>query len=318
MIKIKLNFVLRFLLSLLSLLLVININSYSRPNLKFNCGYTYDFGKVKQKDSPLKADITLYNKGTDTLKILRVKPMCGCTTAPLNKNVIPPGDSAILKVTLNISHYEGEINKKISFKTNYMTEEVFLTLKADVYQPISLFPGKYFNFALMFLGDTTISKIVLNNLSGKDITISDVVITPDDVTLNLYKGLVIPKDSDYVIEATCVPKQLGPYSARFDIYINDPDMPVFRLSGFGRVEKGPEKNELAKPVLKLNDTTDNVKLVNPPEKTPTINIDQNSIKTEPVPIENNPTVLPEKPIELPKPNGNIKVIDPKKVKKIEK
>ena len=241
--------------------------------------------------------------------------MCGCTTAPLNKNVIAPGDSALLKVTLNVEHYEGEVNKKISFSTNFMTEEVFLTLRANVYQPISLFPGRYFNFAQMFQGDTTISKIVLNNLSGRDITITNVVIMPDDVTLNLYKGLVIPKDSDYVIEATCVPMKLGPYSARFDVYIDDPDMPVFRLSGFGSVGPKETKEQVFRPVLEVADSTDNFKLVNPPDKLPTINIDENSVKTEPIPVE-TPTVLPEKPKELPKPNGEIKVIDPKQIKKL--
>lgn len=315
MLKIKLIFGLKSIISLLILLLVLNLDVYTRPILKFSCGYTYDFGNVKKKDSPLKADIVLYNKGTDTLKILKVKPMCGCTTAPLNKNVIAPGDSALLKVTLNVEHYEGEVNKKISFSTNFMTEEVFLTLRANVYQPISLFPGRYFNFAQMFQGDTTISKIVLNNLSGRDITITNVVIMPDDVTLNLYKGLVIPKDSDYVIEATCVPMKLGPYSARFDVYIDDPDMPVFRLSGFGSVGPKETKEQVFRPVLEVADSTDNFKLVNPPDKLPTINIDENSVKTEPIPVE-TPTVLPEKPKELPKPNGEIKVIDPKQIKKL--
>jgi hypothetical protein len=56
------------------------------PNAKLEVegGDTHDWGKVHPIDSPLRTKIKLYNRGTDTLHIKKVKVGCGCTAAPVD------------------------------------------------------------------------------------------------------------------------------------------------------------------------------------------------------------------------------------------
>jgi len=173
------------------LIMLNSIISLSSPKLVLDCGTTYDWGDVNQKDSPLKADIKIFNEGDDTLKINRVNPMCGCTTAPLSKKSIAPGDSAILKVTLNIKHYEGDVTKSIIISSNSRSPELHLKLKANVHIPLKLFPNKYMNFSQMYIGNPTTSKIVIDNMTDHDIMITGVKLDNQDISLNMKEGDII-------------------------------------------------------------------------------------------------------------------------------
>ncbi len=63
-------------------------------------------------------DFWIRNVGSDTLKILKVEPGCGCTTAPLSKTAIPPGDSAQLSVLFDTKNMIGKMIKDIAIKSN--------------------------------------------------------------------------------------------------------------------------------------------------------------------------------------------------------
>jgi len=232
----------RVMIATLSFFILLTFSLSSKPKMVFECGNTYDWGTVKPKDSPLKADIKIFNNGEDTLDIKRVKPMCGCTTAPLSKKILAPGDSAVLKVTLNIEHYEGVVNKRISFTTNEQVSEVYLEIKANVYQPMKLFPSRYLNFSRMFQNTESISKLVINNLSDHDIKVTNVIVKPEELKVNIKTGDIIPKDSDFVIEAKVVPATLGQFNCRLEINFDEPDQPNVIISGWGKVDPESEKN----------------------------------------------------------------------------
>ncbi len=273
----------------------------AKPHLVFGCGNIYDWGKVSPNDSPLKADIKIYNKGNDTLKISRVKPMCGCTTAPLSRKNIPPKDSAVLKVTLNVKYYEGNVDKRIIVTSNNRRNaQSVLELKAFVYKPIKMFPNKYFNLGQMFLGDTTIGKIVINNYSDSNFVITDLQKKGADFTINLNVGDTIPKDSDYVLEAIIYPQVLGPYTLRLTYSTNNSEVPEIDISGFGRVDDPSKKKPIIKnvaPTVKKN--AKNGKLITPPILNPTndkMNMPLNpNIKAKPKLFKNNKVKFQELP-----------------------
>ncbi len=288
---------------------------YSKPKMVFEYGKTYDWGKVKPKDSPLKAEIKIYNKGYDTLEIKRVKPMCGCTTAPLSKRTLPPGDSAVLKVTLNIEHYEGVVSKKINFTTNEMSSESSLEITANVFQPISLFPNRYLNFSRMFINTESITKLVINNLSDRNIKIKNVVVKPDDLKINLNSGDIIPRDSDYVLEATAIPTVLGQFNCRVELSFDDPDQEDIIISGWGKVDPESEKPVITDtPLLEVNDSSNAGKPVNPtiisPEDKP-INISPNNNlqihKNPNLPVE---PLVPEEQVKFESPVNKVQIKEP--------
>ena len=58
------------------------------------------------------------NEGSDTLFISRVKPSCGCTSAPLTKDVVAPGESIWLDITFNSKRFSGKVSKKVTVFCN--------------------------------------------------------------------------------------------------------------------------------------------------------------------------------------------------------
>lgn len=77
----------------------------------------FDFGYVP-RDATICHRFWLYSKGSDTLKISSVKPGCGCTKAPLDKDIVAPGDSAAVELIFNTKNYSGNVSKSATIITN--------------------------------------------------------------------------------------------------------------------------------------------------------------------------------------------------------
>ena len=70
--------------------------------------------------------------GDSDLVINEVKPGCGCTKAPLEKNTIKPGDSARLEIIFTSKNYRDLVTKKIKIKSNASQQDRELTIMADL------------------------------------------------------------------------------------------------------------------------------------------------------------------------------------------
>jgi hypothetical protein len=78
---------------------------------------TFDFGS---RDSSETVDHTfvLKNTGTADLEIKRVQPACGCTTAELEKKIVPPGEVSRISGKLSLAGRIGELQKPILIESN--------------------------------------------------------------------------------------------------------------------------------------------------------------------------------------------------------
>jgi len=78
---------------------------------------TFDFGS---RDASETVDHTfvLKNTGTADLEIKRVQPACGCTTAELEKKIVPPGESSRISAKLSLEGRGGELQKPILIESN--------------------------------------------------------------------------------------------------------------------------------------------------------------------------------------------------------
>ncbi len=84
---------------------------------------TYTFGEVKHGDV-VNARFIIRNIGRDTLYVLDNFKSCTCTSASLSSNYAMPGDSILLKMTLNTSMRSKGFNSVYSgLKLN--TEQTF-------------------------------------------------------------------------------------------------------------------------------------------------------------------------------------------------
>jgi hypothetical protein len=82
------------------------------PEVNFDFGYIPQVSKVGHP-------FALHNVGNGELKILKVKPSCGCTQAPLEKDLVGPGDSTSVEIIFTSkSNYRGVMNKSAAVTTN--------------------------------------------------------------------------------------------------------------------------------------------------------------------------------------------------------
>jgi hypothetical protein len=77
----------------------------------------FDFGFFAT-DARVVHTYPIYNQGNDTLRIIKVKPGCGCTTAPLHNYDIPPGDSTTLDMYFDSKRLTGLVKKKTTILSN--------------------------------------------------------------------------------------------------------------------------------------------------------------------------------------------------------
>lgn len=77
----------------------------------------FDFGKALPNKS-LHKDFTIRNFGSENLEIERVSTTCGCTAALADDKVVKPGESTILRVTLQTRDYKGRVEREILVQSN--------------------------------------------------------------------------------------------------------------------------------------------------------------------------------------------------------
>jgi hypothetical protein len=90
-----------------------------------------DFGKSKEGDT-LTRKIIITNSGNDPLFIYKSKGSCDCIAALVNKELISPGDTTLLRVYFDTKGRKGPQLRKIELTCNTDPAEVFITIKTDV------------------------------------------------------------------------------------------------------------------------------------------------------------------------------------------
>ncbi|MFN3306567.1 MAG: DUF1573 domain-containing protein [Candidatus Kapaibacteriota bacterium] len=225
---------------LVALLVLFPIFVSAQPKLEIVGGDSYDWGTVKPTQDPLKAKIKIKNAGTELLKITEVKPGCGCTTAPLDKNELKPGEEASLDVTLRIAGYSGNVVKSIRIASNDPTNpNKYLYLKANVFHPISITPTSYLAFNEMTVGQEATAKVTLKNNTTQDITITDVEVVPENLNVNLPKKLVLKANESYDIIAKFIPDKKGYFNCSIKMRTSNSDQKEIVIPGYGNVKESP-------------------------------------------------------------------------------
>ncbi|TNE34867.1 DUF1573 domain-containing protein [bacterium] len=228
----------KLILSVLSVMLIATA-AYAQPKLEIVGGNSYDWGKVTPKDSPLKTKVKLKNVGTEKLVISNVKPSCGCTTAPLDKDQLNPGETATIDVTFNVGSHAGVNSKTIRISSNDPNNStVIFRLSADVQKAITVSPG-YFAFNQMEVGKEETSKVSIKNTSPKSITISDMTKSPSDMKLNFSGSKTLKPGETLELIAKVTPTAPGYLNCWVKLKTNSDEDPTLSISGYGSVKESP-------------------------------------------------------------------------------
>ncbi|MFM7158134.1 MAG: DUF1573 domain-containing protein [Bacteroidota bacterium] len=226
----------RFFMTCLALMIFAGSFAYAQPKLTIIGGDTHDWGKVKPKDDPLKATIKIKNEGNELLKISDVRPGCGCTTAPLDKKELNPGEIASMDVTLKLGATSGMMTKSITINSNDpQSATKVLYLKADVVRPIQILPTQYFSFGEMTVGTKSEAKLIIKNTSTQDIVLSDFE-SLAGITLNLTKPTTIPGGGEVELIAKVTPNDKGYFNGVVKMKTNHPDYASLDIIAYGNVK----------------------------------------------------------------------------------
>lgn len=181
----------------------------------------------------VKARIELKNDGDAPLKIKEVRVGCGCTSAPLEKDSLQPGEITNLNVTLNLPNTNGPLSKYVTLFTNEPDAKPHvLILKADVQRPLQL-SSSFIPFNAAAVGKPTLGTITVTSqyASPVHLTITSQVstMTVDPATFTLNKG------EAKTINFLFTPVAVGPFNVQALLKTDLAGYEEIPIAGYGAV-----------------------------------------------------------------------------------
>jgi hypothetical protein len=195
----------------------------------------WDYGNVPQ-NSALTHDYWIRNMGNDTLKIIDVRPGCGCTTAPIQKKTLAPGDSTIVALVFNTKTSSGRVSKNARITSND-TSQASLTIDfaanivaaPDTFSAIRLDPHQ-----MVFSKDAARNTITVENLDSLPVNLTMIGSPADGIKTKVkntnikkgessklefeWKGSVPEYDANHVITfETGIPQGITRFSIPYTI-----------------------------------------------------------------------------------------------------
>jgi len=167
-------FLLLLVLPFSTLILAENMPKISVPQVE------WDFGKVPQ-GGIVSHKYWIKNSGTKVLHIIRVRPGCGCTQAPLEKLFVPPGDSTKVELVFNSQHYPGKSKKGATvISTDSITGDIRIGFAVEVLPNFdSTYPIYVHPSSLTFKSNLTKQEMEIKNISEKKLKL-EIVDFPDE------------------------------------------------------------------------------------------------------------------------------------------
>ncbi|HMA64200.1 MAG: DUF1573 domain-containing protein, partial [Fibrobacterota bacterium] len=148
----------------------------------FNCGVAIE--GVTEK---IQAAFVIKNTGDSALRLVTVKPGCGCTVVKFD-SIIEPGKSTKIEAEVNIKGYHsGPLSKGITVVSNADKAPVRLNIEATIQAAIDLSENY-----LRFDSAGVKSKVLTLTSLKKDLKISSIVFNVDNVTADAKKTQKLP------------------------------------------------------------------------------------------------------------------------------
>ncbi len=223
------------------------LSAWAQPKLEIVGGPVVNWGTVSSKQSPLKAKVKIVNVGDKELKISKVRPSCGCTATLLDKDLLKPGDTATIDVSLNIRGRSGSVTKTVTISSNDPQQpRKVLYLKAVVRDPINVSP-RYFAFGRMEIGKEAKAQVKIKNNTKEDIVLSEFK-AGNGLKLDVKDPMTLKAGATAILVVKVTPTKSGPFTGVVTFKTSHPDYPTFQIMAYGTVKKPEEESKaFAKP-----------------------------------------------------------------------
>jgi copper(I)-binding protein len=178
----------RLLLSITLAILLLTGTAFATPVIKVEHP-VHNFGTITQGNK-LDHTFIIRNSGDSPLKIVNIRPACGCTAANATVPLVSPGKSSEVKVTFNSANFFGTVTKTIAVETNDPKTPVYtLTLTGTVAEEIAVNP-KQLNLGQVKAGNTKSVSLTLENRGAKTIRIISVKTPMPQVVIRTGKNIL--------------------------------------------------------------------------------------------------------------------------------
>jgi hypothetical protein len=214
-----------------ALLVIATGTALAQPRIAIADGDTIDFGTVPP--GMLIREIHLVNTGDQPLHIDRVDPDCGCTLAPLDRLDLIPGDSATMRITIDMSHRTGIVTQHVTIHSNDpVRPKQSVAILAEVVREISTGGSRFPTIWNAEAGKESTTSLPLQNNSDRPVTFHAARMTGNDgleMRANLPEGLVLAPGASFLLGVTVKPERKGLLRGRVVIATSSERTPEISL-----------------------------------------------------------------------------------------
>jgi len=205
---------------------------------------TYDFGEV-WSGTKVQHAYVVRNDGDSLLKIISVKPSCGCTVAQDYDRQILPGETGKIPITLDTSRLGTKVTKHVTVKSSDPNSETIdLTVSGAVKQRINIDPVRGGSFGRIKPSETIKRTLTLTNNTGKPVDLS--VMTPQEGAFRAELKEVEPQQAWELTLSTQPPYQEQYNRGNIKLKTGIEDQPVLDIPA----------NVYVLPVIEVTPPTD--------------------------------------------------------------
>jgi hypothetical protein len=198
----------------------------------------FNWGDIVPANSPvanalMNARIAIKNKGDQELYISSVKPACGCTSAPLEKDRLSPGETTWLNISLNASQANGNITKTVMITSNDPEKaNHVLMLRANIIRPLKLSASSITFSPGIIAGMQGNASISITNQSKDPITISS-LIPLQGLELKQESPITLQPGAVKEIKVAYKPVSSGTFTAALKVKTDMKEYPEFEIPAYG-------------------------------------------------------------------------------------
>lgn len=205
----------------------------------------HDFGNITQGEE-VSHNFILTNSGGDLLKIIAVRPSCGCTAALPDKSELEPGESTNLNVKFNSSGRFGKQKKVVKIETNdpgnpqavvTITGVVVLPNNEKAKFPVINFPETQHDFGQVDEGKVVEYTFNFNNSGTSQLKINDVKTSCGCTAALVSNEVLEPGEKGTIRVELDTSKREGKMSRTVTIKSNDPKDPEKILTLYADIQQ---------------------------------------------------------------------------------
>lgn len=159
--------------TLLPLLLLASAPAFAQPKIQISGGESIDWGYAIP--GILKHDITVVNRGTDTLELLGIASGSS-SVGDVDNNLIAPGDSVRITVKMETLRTVGERKGWLKIQSND-PERQFVTIPLRAYALRHMFVEP--DGAILFPGESVVGKEVSTSITMVNMSLEPITLLPN-------------------------------------------------------------------------------------------------------------------------------------------